>query len=54
MRKIFQRNTWIGLTTLFSSVGYHFTDATIDEVATIGAAICGFIVAVWPEADKPS
>lgn len=42
------RNTWIGLTAVFSALGYHLTEAKIEDIATIGTGVCGAIAALWP------
>lgn len=42
------RNSWIGLTTFFGVLGYHLTDAELNDVITIGAGVSGLIVALWP------
>lgn len=44
-----ERSTWIGLTAVLTSLGYHFTDVQIDDIITIGTAICGLVVTLWPD-----
>lgn len=44
-----ERSTWIGISITLTSLGYYFTNVTIDEIISLMLALGGLVFALFPD-----